>query len=279
MTLSSPHLAGGRPSALIMSDWPAPWCAFCTLTHSPRCRSPQRMIPSLPPLISSAPLGLQASAYTFSLGSLKVYRRSPLYASQILSSPPPLPPPPLASLRPSGLQATLMTMPRCPCREALTIPSEASQRQTPPSSPQLARCVPSGLQATRRILVSCARPTHRRVPVVASHTCTPLLIAPTGQKFSIGTPRDALEKGNDAIGVPQDLRTGARARVPHPDCIVPSTAGQKPSIGTPRHPIHDPCVATHQPGWHPAATIPNSHQQIRPRTGDPGPTHAPPHVL
>src|SRR5258708_3426332 len=170
MTLSSPHLAGGRPSALIMSDWPAPWCAFCTLTHSPRCRSPQRMIPSLPPLISSAPLGLQASAYTFSLGSLKVYRRSPLYASQILSSPPPIPPPPLASLRPSGLQATLMTMPRCPCREALTIPSEASQRKTLPSSPQLARRVPSGLQATRRILVSCARPTHRRGPVVTSHT-------------------------------------------------------------------------------------------------------------
>src|SRR5712692_4529065 len=130
-------------------------------------------MPSLPPLTSSASVGLQASAYTIALGSLQAYRRSPLCASQTTSSPLPLPPPPLANRVPSGLQATFMTLPRCPCSEALTVPSEASHRKTLPSSPQLARRVPSGLHATRRILVCCPRPTQRQVPVVTSHTCTP----------------------------------------------------------------------------------------------------------
>src|SRR5437868_15183501 len=135
--------------------------------------SHQRMVPSLPPLTSTTPVGLHASASTTSLGSLRACRRFPLCASQTKSSPLPLLPPPLASRVPSGLHATLMTMPRCPCSEALSEPLEASHRHTLPSSPPLASCVPSGLHATRRILVGCPRPTHRRVPVVTSHTCTP----------------------------------------------------------------------------------------------------------
>src|SRR5216684_3479324 len=130
-------------------------------------------MPLLPPLSSCVPLGLQASACTTVFGSLKVYRRSPLRASQTKSSPLPPPPPPLASRVPSGLHATLITMPRCPGSEARSRPSVASHRHTLPSSPQLARCVPSGLHATRRILVDCPRPIHRRVPVGTSHTCTP----------------------------------------------------------------------------------------------------------
>src|SRR5712692_772607 len=129
-------------------------------------------MPSLPPLTSTDPVGPQARAFIMALGSFKVYRRSPLRTSQTQSSPLPLPPP-LPSRAPSGLQATLMTLPRCPGSEALSVPSEASHRHTLPSSPPLARCVPSGLQATRRILVGCARLTQRRVPVAISHTCTP----------------------------------------------------------------------------------------------------------
>src|SRR5579864_2530796 len=132
MTLSSPQLASLRPSELTLSDWTAPLCPCHTRTHSSCCRSHQRSMPSLPPLSSSSPVGLQSSAYTFSLGSLRACNCSSLLTSQTKSSPPPLPPPPLASRRPSGLHATLMTMPRCPCSDALTVPSAASHRKTLP---------------------------------------------------------------------------------------------------------------------------------------------------
>src|SRR2546430_1458204 len=124
-------------------------------------------MPSPPPLTSTDPVGPQARAFIIALGSFQVYRRSPLCTSQMKSSPLPLPPP-LPSRTRSGLQATLMTLPRCPCREALCVPSEACHRHTLPSSPPLTRCVPSGLHATRRVLVGCAWLTHRRVPVVTS---------------------------------------------------------------------------------------------------------------
>src|SRR5260370_24657768 len=131
------------------------------------------MLPSLPPLTNTAPVGLQASAYTIAFGSLQACRRSPLCTSQTKSSPPPLLPPPLASRVPSGLQATLRTMPRCPWNCCSSVPSRAFHRHTLPSSPQLATRLPSVLHATRRILVGFALPTHRRVPVVISHTCNP----------------------------------------------------------------------------------------------------------
>src|SRR5260221_8782232 len=163
MTLSSPQLASLRPSELILSDWTAPLCPSRTCTHSSCSRSHQRSMPSLPPLSSSSLVGLQASAYTFSLGSSRAYSCSPLCTSQTKSSPPPLPPPPLASSRPSGLHATLMTIPRCPFSDALTVPLEASHRKTLPLSPPLANRVPSGLHATRRTLPGCSRLIHSRV--------------------------------------------------------------------------------------------------------------------
>ena len=133
----------------------------------------QRTLPSLPPLTNTAPVGLQTSAFTIAFGSLQACRRSSLCIFQMTSSPLPLPPPPLTSHVPSGLHATLMTMPRCPWNCCSNVPSEAFHKHTLPSSPPLARYLPSGLHATRRILVGCARPTHRRVPVVTSHTCIP----------------------------------------------------------------------------------------------------------
>src|SRR5260370_4389880 len=97
----------------------------------------------------------QARAFIIALGSFKVYRRSPLRTSQRKRSPLPLPPPPLASRVPSGLQPTLATLPRCPCDFVSIVPLEASQRHTLLSSTQLARRVPSGLQATLRVPVDC----------------------------------------------------------------------------------------------------------------------------
>src|SRR6266446_3691837 len=94
MAPSSPQLASREPSGLRLSDWIVPWCAFRTRTHSPCCKSHQRSIPSLLPLSSSVPLGFQANACTTAFGSLKVYRHSPLRASQMKSSPLPLLPPP-----------------------------------------------------------------------------------------------------------------------------------------------------------------------------------------
>src|SRR5258708_26269976 len=131
------------------------------------------MRPPLPPLTNAAPVGLHASAYTIAFGSLQACRGSPLCACQRTNSQLPLLPPPLASRVPSGLQATLRTIPRCPWNCCSSVPSEAFHKHTLPSSPQLASRVPSGLHATRRILVGCARLTHRRVPAVTPHTPIP----------------------------------------------------------------------------------------------------------
>src|SRR6266700_764448 len=101
------------------------------------------MLPSLLPLSSTAVVGFQASAYTIALGSLQACRRCPLDISQTkISPPPPLRLPPLASRVPSGLQATLMTTPRCPRKRCSSLPSEASHRHTLPSSPPLANWEP-----------------------------------------------------------------------------------------------------------------------------------------
>src|SRR5260370_22627830 len=100
-------------------------------------------MPSLPPLSSSPPAGLQARAYRIEPGSLQDRRRSPLGTSQMTTSPLPLLPPLLASLVPSGLQATLITIPLCPPTEARSRPSAASRTHTLPSTPQLATRRPS----------------------------------------------------------------------------------------------------------------------------------------
>src|SRR5258708_19462984 len=173
MTLSSPQLASLRPSELILSDWTAPLCPSRTRTHSSCSRSHQRSMPSLPPLSSSSPVGLQASAYTFSLGSPRPCNRSPLLPSQPKHPPPPLPPPPLASKRPSGLHATLMTMPRCPSSDALTVPSETSNRKTLPLSPPLATRAPSGPHAPPRPRPGAPPRLHGPMPLRPSHPCTP----------------------------------------------------------------------------------------------------------
>src|SRR6266487_2638281 len=118
------------------------------LTHSPLCTSHHRSIPSLPPLTSSSPRGLQSRANTLPGYWAKVRRRSPLCTSHRNISPLPLLPPPLASLLPSGLHTTLATMPRCPCSRWSSVPSVTSQTVTSLSEPALASLLPSGLQAT-----------------------------------------------------------------------------------------------------------------------------------
>src|SRR5207302_81736 len=89
------------------------------------------MLPSPPPLSSTAPVGLQVSAYTIALGSLQACRRCPLDTSQTKISPlPPLPLPPLASRVPSELQATLMTPPRCPRKPSTSLPADSTPPHT-----------------------------------------------------------------------------------------------------------------------------------------------------
>src|SRR5947209_14647176 len=113
MALSSPQLARRCPSGLTLRDCTEVGCPLRIVTHSPRCTSHQRSIPSLPPLTSRSPRLLQATANTIPVCPLKVCRRSALCASHTNSSPlpaPPWPAPPLANHLPSGLQATLATM-------------------------------------------------------------------------------------------------------------------------------------------------------------------------
>src|SRR6266699_4356104 len=141
--------------------------------HSPLCTSHQRNAPSPPPLISTPPLESHASAYVIPPRPLKMDSRSPLCASQTMISPLPWPPPTLASRVPSGLQATLSTMPLCPWSETRRWPSEASHRQTLPSSLQLTNCVPSRLHSILRMMVGGVSLTKWQVPVATSHTYTP----------------------------------------------------------------------------------------------------------
>src|SRR5215469_7567357 len=142
--------------------------------HCPLSISHQRSIPSLPPLTSISPLGLQATAEATPGCPARACTRSQLCASHTKSSPPSLPPPAEASRFPSGLQATFMTTPPCPASRRSSVPPVASHTYTKPSLPPPPSCVPSGLQDTRRMRVGCwVRPTQRRVCAVISHTCTP----------------------------------------------------------------------------------------------------------
>src|SRR5437763_803978 len=105
------------------------------------------MLPSLPPLSSTAAVGLQVSAYTIALGSLQACRRCPLDTSQTKSSPlPPLPLPPRTL--PSLLHATPPTSHPSPrSLPAGHLPAPSHMVSTRPQ-PALANCAPSGLQAT-----------------------------------------------------------------------------------------------------------------------------------
>src|SRR5215831_14759119 len=69
-----------------------------------------------------------------------------------------------------------------------------------------------------------------------------------------------------------------RGRVPHLDGIVQSAAG-KPPIRTPRNSIGYPTMATQQPGRSPAITLPNGHEGIGARTGEPAPIRVPGYVI
>src|SRR5690242_14960254 len=118
MVLSSPLLASSPPSRLTCSDCTVPRCSWRIIRHFPLLTSHQRMHPSLPPLISTSPFGLHASANTLSACSPKRWIISPLSTSQTKSSPPLLPPPPLAKRFPSGLHAIRTTALWCCCHRA-----------------------------------------------------------------------------------------------------------------------------------------------------------------
>ena len=95
------------------------------------------------------------------------------------------------------------------------------------------------------------------------------MIARTGQKLPIWTPRHAIEEGVDVVRVSQNLPSFSRGRVPQPDGIVQPATGQKPAIRTPRHPKHEGAMASQQPGRGQAIQIPDGHQRIRACTGEP----------
>src|SRR5713226_7375737 len=172
------------------------------------------MLPSLPPLIRTAPVGLHTTASTIALGSLQAYRRSPPGTSQTMSSPLPLLPPPLASRVPSGLQATMPL-----------------QRSSKPAVGGLPQAHAAIIAATGQ-LGAVRTPRHTTDPGWLRTAHPPagagghlphvqsLLIARTGQKLPIRTPRHAIEEGVDVVRVPQNLPSFSRGRVPQPDGIV-----------------------------------------------------------
>src|SRR5258708_6357711 len=142
-----------------------------------------------------------------------------------------------------------------------------------PSLPPLSSITPVGLQASA---YTTAPPAGACGHLPHLH---PLLIAPSGQKLSIRTPRHAIEDGVDVVRVPQELHTGSRARVPQPDGTVPPATGQEPTIRTPCHPIDAPAMAAQYPERRPVGYRPDGHQPIRARAGELRASGTPGHIV
>src|SRR5256885_9383740 len=116
-----------------------------TLTHSPLCTFHQRSVLSLPPLTSNSPLGPQVT----------------------LSKPQ------LATMRPSGLHATLFTRSVCPVSVWSRLPLATSHSLTVRSQLALARVVPSGEKASPRTRLECPAMTETQAagwPFCTSHS-------------------------------------------------------------------------------------------------------------
>ena len=77
--------------------------------------------------------------------------------------------PPLASVRPSGLNAMLSTLSPCPLRVRICLPVSASHKRIVSSKPPLASVRPSGLNATLPTLFVCPLRVRICLPVLASH--------------------------------------------------------------------------------------------------------------
>jgi hypothetical protein len=98
----------------------------------------------------------------------------------------------------------------------------------------------------------------------------PLRKACSGQPLTIRTPGHALEEGVDVFGVPQELPSLSRARIPDLDSVVFPATGQEPTIGTPCHPIYVIVMPGKQHGLRLSSTIPDGHQLIRACAGELG---------
>ena len=78
--------------------------------------------------------------------------------------------PPLASVTPSGLNATLLTGAVCPVRVAMCAPVAIFQSRMVLSSPPLARINPSGLKATLHTIDVCPTNVFSCCPVIVSQS-------------------------------------------------------------------------------------------------------------
>ncbi len=67
-----------------------------------------------------------------------------------------------------------------------------------------------------------------------------MLRGSAGQQLPVWTPRHAIEEGVSRVGVPNDLDTGARGRVPEPDGTLPPATGEPAAIRTPSHAVYMP---------------------------------------
>src|SRR5258707_736668 len=105
------------------------------------------------------------------------------------------------------------------------------------------------------------------------------LIASTGQKPAIWTPRHAEEGGVEVIGIAQGLHSSMGRCFPHLYGIVQPAARQEMPIRTPRDSIRYPTMAAQEPGRRPAITLPNGHQGIGACAGKPGAISVPGHIV
>src|SRR5258708_8248998 len=200
-----------------------------TRSDSPRSTSHSRSVPSPLPLSRWGLWGGKATLYTRGLcaGSSAGAVLCSTSHSQIVWSWPPL-----ASVPPSGLQATQLTLSVCPtsvCRQRRLPVSPISQSLTVPSLLALASRLPSGAKASPRTQLLCPQSVCTQVvgPLCClSHSRIVPATSPLANRRPSGL--QASEKtgpgcGNSSRGVP-------RRGIPEPDGRSKSTTGEQAAI-------------------------------------------------
>lgn len=136
--------------------------------------------------------------------------------------------PPLATRRPSGLNATDLTGWSCPRRTAVALPSMASQIRTVWSRPPLATRRPSALTATEMTVRSWPRSTRGDPPVRG---------APEADRAVHTAARDrspvtaAGHRGRQAVVAVQQVGSAGVGGIPEPYRAVAAAAGQPLTVG------------------------------------------------
>ena len=116
----------------------------------------------------------------------------------------------LASVLPSGLKATLLTVPRCPFKVRSSAPESVSQSRTVLSSEALASVLPSGLKATLQTVLWCPFKALR----VRSGASVPephgLVVGGAGERLAVGAEGHAPDRVSGVLSRLRSVAAGVQ---------------------------------------------------------------------